>query len=141
MLFTQAQQQRLIEALKAAEHRTSGEIRVHVERVCPEADVLLRARQVFANLHMHLTAQRNGILFYVSVEDQKFAVWGDEGIHRVVSDDFWESIANQLRGYFRKGELVDGLEAGIRRAGQQLETYFPRRADDVNELPDELSIG
>src|SRR5262249_26316728 len=79
-------------AIRAAESRTSAEIRVHLERRVPRRlfrrrhDVLARARQVFRRLGMHRTADRHGVLIYVAVMERRLAVVGDEGIHARVGD-------------------------------------------------------
>ncbi|GAB3321921.1 TPM domain-containing protein [Larkinella ripae] len=138
-LFTAEEQQQIIQAIRSAELETSGEIRVHVELLCPTPEVLDRAVQVFRQLNMEKTAQRNGVLFYLATDDHKFAVLGDEGIDRVVPKDFWETTKNIMRDKFRQGRFTDGFRLGIERAGQQLRQYFPRLENDSNELSDEIS--
>ncbi|GAB3924146.1 TPM domain-containing protein [Larkinella terrae] len=138
-LFTAEEQQEIIQAIRSAELETSGEIRVHIELLCPTPDVIERAVQVFRQLNMDQTAQRNGVLFYLATDDRKFAVLGDEGIDRVVPKDFWETTKEVMRENFRNGRFTTGFCLGIERAGQQLRQYFPRLDDDTNELSDEIS--
>ncbi|MDX2302015.1 MAG: TPM domain-containing protein [Microscillaceae bacterium] len=138
--FNTKQERQLIEAIKEAELNTSGEIRVHVENHS-KGDVYGRALQVFNELEMHKTALRNGILFYLATKDHEFAVIGDEGIHRVVGDDFWENIKNEIEIKFRVKKFVDGLVQGILKAGEQLKIHFPYQTDDRNELSNEISQG
>lgn len=138
-LFTAEEQQQIIQAIRSAEQETSGEIRVHLELRCPTPDVIERAVQVFRQLNMEQTAQRNGVLFYLATDDHKFAVLGDQGIDRVVPNDFWETTKNIMRDNFRQGRFTDGFCLGIERAGQQLRQYFPRLENDSNELSDEIS--
>jgi uncharacterized membrane protein len=139
--FTDADQQRLVSAIQAAERNTSGEIRVHVEQTCPAPDPLERAKEVFALLHMHETAQQNGVLFYLTLDDRKFALLGDRGIDAVVPPGFWNATRDAMREHLHAGRLVDGLVEGIQRAGEHLKAYFPYRRDDRNELSDEISFG
>ncbi len=139
--FTDAEQKDLVSAIQDAERNTSGEIRVHIEQTCPLPDPLERAKAVFGQLNMHQTAQQNGVLFYLSLDDRKFALLGDRGIDAVVPPDFWESTRDVMRDHLRAGRHVDGLAEGIRRAGEHLKAYFPYRDDDRNELPDEISFG
>ncbi|MGV3557744.1 TPM domain-containing protein [Larkinella arboricola] len=138
-LFTAEEQQQIIQAIRAAEMETSGEVRVHLELLCPEPNVMDRAVQVFRQLGMEQTAQRNGVLFYLATDDRKFAILGDEGIDKVVPKDFWETTKNIMRDNFRQGRFTDGFCLGIERAGQQLRQYFPRLENDSNELSDEIS--
>ncbi|WP_421827774.1 TPM domain-containing protein [Larkinella sp.] len=138
-LFTSEEQQQIIQAIRSAELETSGEIRVHLELHCPTPDVIERAVQVFRQLSMDQTAQRNGVLFYLATEDHKFAVLGDEGINKVVPNDFWVTTKDIMRENFRAGRFTQGFCLGIERAGQQLRQYFPRLDNDSNELSDEIS--
>ena len=139
--FNQDEKNRILAAIKAAELTTSGEIRVHLELHCRKERILDRAAAVFAKLDMHKTVNRNGVLIYVALDDHKFAIIGDAGINSRVPGNFWESTRELMEGHFSRGAIIDGLEEGIRLAGEQLSTYFPYRGDDVNELPDDISFG
>jgi len=90
---------------------------------------------------MHKTKLRNGVLFYLSVHDHKFAIIGDLGINQAVPGNFWDEIKEGMLKQFREGEFAAGLAEGILRAGQQLKEHFPYQKDDVNELPDDISFG
>ncbi|RIJ37498.1 TPM domain-containing protein [Pontibacter oryzae] len=139
--ITPADEQKIIEAIKDAEMQTSGEIRVHIESSC-NMDVLDRATEVFAELHMHQTDQRNGVLFYVAIEDHQFAVLGDAGINATVPDHFWEDITAEVIKNFKHKKYAEGLARGIRMAGEQLQAHFPYdRHGDINELSDDISFG
>jgi len=140
-LLSASEQEQIVEAIRAAEMATSGEVRVHIEQFCPETDVLERTKEVFEQLGMHRTDLKNGVLFYLAVTDRKFAVIGDRGINERVPDGFWNDVRDLMRACFVKQAYSDGLSKGIELAGQQLKTYFPRQNDDVNELPDDISFG
>ncbi len=127
-------------AISEAELNTSGEIRVHIENSC-KGNVLDRAADVFAMLKMHKTELRNGVLFYLSLSDRKFAVIGDAGINAVVPNNFWEEVKTLMVEYFAKNNIPMGLAKGIALAGQKLKEHFPYQKDDVNELPNEISFG
>jgi uncharacterized membrane protein len=114
---------------------------VHIENNC-DIPVLDRATQVFAYLHMHQTALRNGVLFYVALKSHKFAVLGDAGINAVVPPNFWNEITSMVIGYFKEEKYAEGLAKGILMAGEQLKTYFPHKGDsDLNELHNDVSFG
>lgn len=138
--FTKEQQKRIVEAIGQAERNTSGEIRVHIEKKCKK-DVLDRAADVFAMLKMHKTDLRNGVLFYLSIEDHKFAILGDGGINAKVPENFWESAKEAVLEQFKVGNPTEGLVRGILMAGEKLKAHFPYQKDDVNELSDEISFG
>ncbi|WP_025741532.1 TPM domain-containing protein [Aquimarina pacifica] len=138
--LTAAQEQQIIAAIRDAEKMTSGEIRVHLEPHT-QLDVLERASEVFHQLKMDTTAQRNGVLIYVAVEDRLFAIVGDQGIDKVVPDNFWEQTKNAILEQFRAGNFCNGIINGILSAGAQLQKYFPWDHTDTNELSDEISKG
>ena len=138
--FTEADKLQITNAIRVAETNTSGEIRVHIENKCAE-DVLDRAAYIFEKLEMHKTALRNGVLFYLAMEDRKFAILGDAGINEKVPENFWESTKEVVISKLKDGQVSEGLASGIIKAGEQLKTHFPYQEDDVNELSDDISFG
>lgn len=137
--FTKEQQAQILASVKEAENETSGEIRVHIESTL-KGDVLDRAAWLFNKIGMQKTAERNGVLFYLAITDRKFAIIGDAGINQKVAAGFWDNISNHMSARFKDGKFTEGLSEGIIMAGEQLKKHFPHKADDVNELPDEISF-
>lgn len=126
-------------AVAAAERTTSAEIRVHLDHRCP-GDALPQAVAVFERLGMHATAERSGVLIYIAVGDRKLAVIGDRGIHERVGDEYWRQVVDATLGHLRAARPRDGLVQAVRDVGAALESHFPRRGDDENELADDVSI-
>jgi uncharacterized membrane protein len=138
--FNESQKKLITDAVKEAELNTSGEIRVHIESDCKE-DVLDRAAFIFEKLEIHKTEQRNGVLFYLSISDRKFAILGDAGINAVTPENFWEEIKETVINHFKNNDFEIGLSIGIKMAGEALKSHFPYQKDDVNELSDDISFG
>ncbi len=138
--FKAREKEAILNAIGDAEKNTSGEIRVHVES-CSGIDPVVRAETVFKNLGMANTELHNGVLIYLAVKDRKFAIIGDEGIHRAVPSGFWDETKAGMEQLFRAGKFLEGVCLGIRLAGENLARYYPCLAGDVNELPDEISEG
>jgi len=138
--FSKQEKAQIVQAIKEAEKETSGEIRLHLETQC-KGEALQRAIQVFAKLKMHNTKLRNGTLIYLAVKDRKFAIFGDEGIHKKVPENFWEDVKEEMRAEFVKERFAQGIVHGIGRIGEKLKTFFPYQSDDVNELSDDISFG
>ena len=138
--LTKEEEAMVVQAIQSAEHRTGGEIRVHIESKC-KGQVLDRAAWLFKSLKMHETALRNGVLIYLSTSDRKFAIIGDSGINAVVPAGYWDDVRDLMIGNFSKGELVQGFVQGIEKVGEKLKEFFPYQEDDINELPDEISYG
>ncbi len=120
---------RVLGAIRAAESRTSGEIRVTLARHQVE-DPVKAAQAYFNKMGMAKSAHRNGVLIFLSPPSRKFAVIGDKAVHEVCGDAFWASLAEAMSAHFRAGDLTAGLVHGIERAGEILAKSFPRTKDD-----------
>lgn len=138
--LSRAELDRVRDAVRNAEKRTSGEIRVHLDAAIMEG-VLDHAAFVFDDLGMKKTKDRNGVLLYVSVPSRKIAVIGDAGIHARSGQGYWDAVLELVLSHFREGRHCDGLCAGVERIGEQLREHFPYERDDVNELDDDVSFG
>jgi len=138
--FSKEEKIRIEKAIVQAEEFSSGEVRVHIDNKCGE-EVLESAYNVIAKLKMHQTKLRNGVLFYLAVKSRKFAILGDIGINQKVPKDFWDTIKEEMKDRFLKGDYVGGLEHGILKAGLKLKDHFPYQSEDINELSDEITFG
>ncbi|MCG9879917.1 MAG: TPM domain-containing protein [Bacteroidia bacterium] len=138
--FSEKDQAQIVEAIQLAEKETSGEIRVHIEAHAT-IDPIERAKQVFFELGMHNTAQKNAVLIYVAFDDHKLAIIGDSGIHEKVGDNFWQSEKDLMVSHFKKNEYALGLSLAIEQVGEKLKAYFPYLSQDKNELSDTISFG
>lgn len=140
--FTDAEKLRIAEAIRNAEQRTSGEVRIFIENRCRFVDPLDRAQEIFGELKMHETAERNATLIYVAVKDHQAAIFGDEGIHQKVGQKYWEDEVAKMLLYFKKEHLAEGITQIVSDIGEVLHYYFPYdRVTDKNELPDDIVFG
>lgn len=138
--LTATQEQAIVLAIKNAEKNTSGEIRVHIEKTT-EKPPMERALEVFYALKMDATELKNGVLIYIAVESKKFAILGDEGINKLVPENFWETEKQIILTHFKNNEFTLGLVTAIEEVGNKLKQFFPYQSDDTNELSDEISKG
>ena len=67
---------------------------------------------------MHNTKNRNGVLIYVAVDDHKFSIYGDQGINKVVPNNFWDETKDIIQNHFRNSNFKQGLVDGIIHAGE-----------------------
>lgn len=143
MLFSQEEEHRITSAIKAAERRTTGEIRLFVEDFCLRDHPIQRAVEIFEQFGMFNTRARNAVLIYLAEQSRHFAIWGDEGIHDRVGFKFWEDEKRLLREELQQGSPADGLCKVIFQVGEKLQLHFP--ASDTehndNELPDDIIYG
>ncbi len=115
----------LVAALREAEHKTSGQIRVLVSHKSV-ADPVAAAQKEFVRLGMAQSPERNGVLIFVAPRSRNFAVIGDTAVHAKCGDGFWQELAKAMTGYFRKSEFTEGIIHGVRKAGELLAEHFPR---------------
>ena len=140
--FTPEEKQHIVEAVQQAEKKTSGEIRVFVESRCSFMDALDRAVGIFQHLKMYKTSERNAVLVYVAMKDRQLAVFGDEGIHKKVGDEYWNKEVQKMISNFNRDDYAEGISRCVIAIGEALYTYFPyNNATDKNELPDDIVFG
>jgi uncharacterized membrane protein len=138
-MLTASEKEEIQECIRLAELKTSGEIRVHIDKKC-DSDPFEKAITIFNKLKMYQTRDRNGVLIYISFSNRKLAIIGDEGINSVVPTDFWESTKNELIFRFKRNEFAQGIIDAVNEAGKQLKQYFPVKSDDKNELSNEITM-
>lgn len=129
---------RVLQAIRQAETRTTGEIRVCLASQ-PIQNVQDQARQAFERLGMHQTRDRNGVLLYIAPACRSLAILGDDAIHARCGDAFWHHIAGDLSAEFARNAVVPGLVQAITELGEILARHFPRQPGDTNELPDTIA--
>jgi uncharacterized membrane protein len=132
---------RIRQAIRKAERRTSGEIRVSVSPLF-WGDVRKAAEKAFERLGMSATKDRNAVLFFVVPTRRKFVVLGDRGIHEKVGEVFWHKLVRTVSEKVQEGDLTSGLVTGIEAVGEHLAKHFPDRGTSgTNELPDDVDEG
>ena len=140
--FSDDEKKQIADAIHNAERRTSGEVRVFIESRCRYVDPLDRAAEMFFNLRMNETKDRNAVLLYIAMKDRQLAVFGDEGIHKRVGTDYWNKEVNLLINEFNTAHYGDGISQCVRDIGEALHQHFPFDNDtDKNELPDDIIFG
>ncbi len=129
----------IVEAIKRAESKSFGEIRVHLHRG-PVSDALDAAQAAFKKLGMEKTVQGSGCLVFIAPEARAFAVVGGTGIHEKVGDTFWAEARDAAQALFVDGKFTEGIVAAVDKLGDALALHFPKAGrSDTNELSDEVS--
>ena len=140
--FSAEEKQTITEAIQKAEQRTSGEVRVFVEGHCRYVNAIDRAIEIFGNLQMHKTDLRNAVLVYVAIKDRQLAIFGDEGIHKKVGDQYWANEVVKMITAFNRDNIAEGIRQCVLNIGEALCTHFPYdKNTDKNELPDDIVFG
>jgi len=139
-LFSDKDLQAIAAAVKSFEKLTSGEIVISFNTTSHKQPYKM-ARRIFQKAGLYQTKERNATLIVLYLAEQKFAVFGDAGIHAKVPANFWETTVADMKADFAQGRMLAGLLHGIQELGENLAKYFPVAADDVNELSDEIKFG
>jgi putative membrane protein len=84
------------------------------------------------------TRESNGVLIYLSVFERRVVVIGDRGIHEKMGNQHWDEVRDKIIEGITQGRAREGICAAIESCGRALAQHFPHRADDVNELSDEV---
>ncbi|HVR08350.1 MAG TPA: TPM domain-containing protein [Thermoanaerobaculia bacterium] len=127
--------ERVRQAIAAAEHQTSGRVRVSLAPFF-WGDVRRAAERAFTRLG------HRGVLIFVVPARRKFVVLGDEDIHARVGQEFWDDVSAAIAERFRAGDFTGGLIHGIETAGRELAASLPYdAAADTGEGPDDVDLG
>jgi len=140
--FNDEEKQLIVDAIQNAERMTSGEVRVFVESKCSYVDAIDRAAELFFQLKMQETNDRNAVLVYVAMKDRQLAVFGDEGIHKKVGNEYWNAEVKKMISNFNRDNYAEGISVVVKDIGVALTQHFPyNNTTDKNELPDDIVFG
>ena len=142
VFFSPEDQAQIVEAIRLAETETSGEIRIFVESKNPFMDPIDRAKEIFFQLKMENTQDRNAVLFYIAMDDHELALFADEGIYKRLGAAYWDNAVKNMISFFTRDNISNGIETCVQQIGATLKSEFPYTADtDKNELPDDIVFG
>jgi uncharacterized membrane protein len=140
--ISQQDNERIVAAVRQAELRTSGEVRVFFETRCRFVQAIDRAAEVFFGLQMEKTDLRNAVLVYVAFADHQFAIFADEGIYQKMGKEYWNLEAQKMLKEFSQQHYVEGIVQVVTDIGEVLQQHFPYDKEvDKNELPDNIVFG
>ncbi len=124
--------QRLEAKIAAVENLTSAEFKIII---CAHAWLGLKrkAHKLFQKYKLDTTKERNGVLILIAEKDREFLIYGDQGIHEKVGEEFWLNIKEDMLEHFKQGDIASGLSLGLHLLADMLAEHFPKQ-DDENEL-------
>src|SRR5437763_6807531 len=129
---------RIVGAIREAESKTSGQIRVYIQRGKLRVDPFIAAQKKFHQLGIHKTRERNAVLIFVAPRAHKFAVVGDKTVHEKCGEQFWQRLVDGMRVHFQNEKFSRALIEAIGEAGEMLAEHFPKRSTGGKELPDDI---
>jgi putative membrane protein len=92
------------------------------------------ALAAFYSEQLHKTRDANGILLYISVMEQRVWILADSNINTKIDQQEWDGTVAELTAGIKAGQPADALCQAVRRVGEILQTHFPYRKDDQDEL-------
>ena len=99
-----------------------------------------RALRHFVESGVYATANRTGILLFVSYMEREVRILADTGISSKIAPELWNLIATDLAEGLGTDDATGAFIRAIERCGELLTEYFP--APNNPELnPDELPDG
>ena len=105
-------------------------------------DPVDRAKEIFFQLKMQNTKERNAVLFYIAMDHRELALFADEGIYQRVGAAYWNNAVNNMVAYFTKENISNGIGTCVQQIGETLKKEFPyNTTTDKNELPDDIVFG
>jgi len=94
-------------AVQEAERNSSAEIKVVLTRHC-WGDIRAKAHRIFKRRDLDRTQQRNAVLLLFVVANREFLIYGGEGIHAKVGQDFWNDVRDEMAAAFGRDEFGAG---------------------------------
>ena len=134
------------EAIEQSETKHTAEIRVAIE-VALDFRTMWglnsareRALEVFSELAVWDTAQRNGVLIYVLLAERDVEIVADSGFDGRVSKDEWQRVCTLIEREFAGARWRDGVLHGIEAATELLRREFPATGPNPNEQQDRPAV-
>jgi putative membrane protein len=102
-------------------------------------NVRTAARATLVDLGVTKTRDRNGILVFVSAFEHAVEVVADVGVDTAALGPAWTDACAALSKSMKGRPRLDLFLTALKSLGPVLAAAMPRKADDVNELPDEVA--
>jgi putative membrane protein len=100
-----------------------------------------RALRAFYERRLYRTRDETGILLFITILERRVWIIGDRGINAKIAPDHWKALAAELASGIKAGKPAQAACSVIGRCGEELTRHFPIKADDTNELSNEVITG
>lgn len=102
--------------------------------------VYARALRHFVECGIYKTAERTGVLIFVSILERKVFVIADSGIAEKVKQTEWENVCKTITDGFKSKKPAEAFCSALKQCGKMLSEHFPKTDGNMNEYPDGLVI-
>jgi uncharacterized membrane protein len=124
---------RIVAAIRTAETRTSGRIRVFVSHN-KTSNALRSARHSFEKLKMNQTALHNTVLIFIAPVSHQFAIVGDSAVNARCGEEFWRKVVEAMEPALKRGDFTSALLHGVEKLGSALAEHFPPNPEERDDL-------
>ncbi len=100
-----------------------------------------RALRAFYEKELYRTRDQTGVLFFISLFERRVWILADKGIYRQLSQQDLQQYAAGIAMGIKEQNATTMLIRQIEAIGTVLARHFPIKADDTNEIPDDVIIG
>ena len=102
--------------------------------------VNMRAEVEFFEAGLTNTRESTGVLLFISLMEHRAVVLADKAVADRLAPETWHDVVQRIVAGLKAQNLAAGLTDAISESARLVTPYFPRRADNPNELSDRLVI-
>jgi putative membrane protein len=105
-----------------------------------QRNVEIMARALFQKGGLHHTSTKVGTLIYVSSLEKMVYIVADRGAQMAIPEAEWQTINTSLASIFTAKNPPEALLIELAKCRDIFHQYIPALENNINELPDDLSI-
>ncbi len=90
---------------------------------------------------LHRTREATGVLVFISVFERKVWVLADHGINTKLEQGTWDNVVEIITQGIKDNRPADAICEAVGKVGSMLETHFPIRPGDTDELSNVIIAG
>jgi len=103
-------------------------------------NVELFARAIFQKGGIRHTKEKIGVLFFISLFEEKTMIIPDRGAETAIPAEEWEKINLGFQNIFKSQNIPDAIISELNNCLPIFSKYIPPVENDINELPDNLDV-
>ena len=100
----------------------------------------IMARAIFQKAHLHRTSHHTAVLAFVSIFERKVVVLWDIGVDMALNIEELDQLALAFDRIFEDDNPAQALLRAIEQSTGLFEAHLPIHPNDINELPNHLSV-
>jgi putative membrane protein len=100
----------------------------------------INARAVFQKAGIRFTAEKIGVLIYVSLFEKNVKIIADRGAFTMIPGEYWSRFKNDFNSIFKTNNVSDAFLNELSKTKEVFAEYILPVENDINELPDDLEI-